>query len=124
MALDTLLINELTNINGYLASGIMDYTGELLASHSVSSKVDLTVIAASFNDSFRANHEVATKVGFGTLEEQVLVTPNGLIVMACSGLSAPIHLHVIALLKRDGNQALAKIALDKIKHRAVEELSK
>jgi predicted regulator of Ras-like GTPase activity (Roadblock/LC7/MglB family) len=123
MALETLL-TELTTINGYLASGIMDYTGELLASHSVSSKIDLTVIAASFNDSYRASHEVATKVGFGALEEQVLITPNGVIVMACSGLNAPIHLHIIALLKRDGNQALTKIALDKIKHKAVEELSK
>jgi predicted regulator of Ras-like GTPase activity (Roadblock/LC7/MglB family) len=119
MAFDTLL-NELKDIDGYLASAIMNFSGGVLVADSKSEKIDLKTIAEGFNNIFRAGHEVAGKVGFNSLEGAVLMTPNGVIIMACSGVNAAAHLHFIVILKRDGNQALAKITLEKIVHQAIE----
>ena len=58
------LLNEMKGVNGYMASAIMDFTGELLASHSSSANIDLQVAGATFNDIFRGAHAAAGKVGF------------------------------------------------------------
>jgi predicted regulator of Ras-like GTPase activity (Roadblock/LC7/MglB family) len=119
MALDTLL-NDLKEVDGYLASAIMSAKGEVLVADSKSEKIDLKTIAEGFNNIFRAGHEVAGKVGFNSLDGAVLMTPNGVIIMACSGVNAAAHLHFIVILKRDGNQALAKMTLEKIVRQAIE----
>jgi hypothetical protein len=43
--------------------------------------------------------------------------------MACSGVDAAVHFHLIAVLTKDGNQALAKMQLDKMIPKIMKELS-
>lgn len=117
------LLSDLKGVKGYQASAIMNFTGEVLASDSTSSSTDLSVVGATFNDIFRAAHEAAGKVGFSAANEMVILTPGGLIVMLCTGVNADVHLHVIAVLDRDGNQALAKMTMEKIGPLAMAELS-
>ena len=113
---------ELKSIKGYLASGVMQYTGELLASDSASTSIDLGLVGATFNDIFRSAHEVCEKIGLESAHEMILNTPKGVIVMFCTGVNSKAHLHLITVLAADGNQALAKMQMEKIGPQIVEEV--
>ncbi len=120
MALDAYL-DDFKNIKGYMASAIMNFTGEILASDS-NSKMDLGVVGATFNDIFRSAHEAAGKVGFSAANEMIIQTPNGVIVMMCTGVNSDVHLHMVCVLAKDGNQALAKMTMEKVGPKAMAEL--
>ena len=106
-------LGEIKSVKGYLASGIMQHTGELLASDSAASNIDLGMVGATFNDIFRSAHEVCEKIGLEAAQEMVLNTPKGLIIMRCSGVASKAHVHLITILTSDGNQALAKMQMEK-----------
>ncbi|MHB8799505.1 MAG: response regulator [Thermoanaerobaculia bacterium] len=117
------LLEDLKGTKGYIASGILNYTGEVLAVHSVSDKVNLDSVAAVFNDVFRGAHEASAKIGLDATRFMTLQTPKGLVLMACSGTTAAAHVHMIAILEESGNQALARMTIDKLLPRAVEQLA-
>ncbi len=121
MNLDALL-DELKGVNGYAASAIMDFTGEMLASHSSTANIDLEVAGATFNDIFRSAHAAAGKVGFKSANDLVVQTPEGVIIMMCTGVEQKAHLHLITILAKDGNQALAKMAMHKIAPKVMEQV--
>lgn len=100
-------------VKGYLATGIMQYTGELLAGHSLTESINLGIVGATFNDIFRSAHEVCSKIGLEACREMVLYTPRGIVLMMCTGTKAKVHLHLITVLSADGNQALAKMQMEK-----------
>jgi predicted regulator of Ras-like GTPase activity (Roadblock/LC7/MglB family) len=116
------LLDELKGVNGYVASAIMDFTGEMLASNSTTTDVDLQVAGATFNDIFRSAHAAAGKVGFKSANDLVVQTPEGVIIMMCTGVEEKAHLHLITILAKDGNQALAKMAMHKIAPKVMEQL--
>lgn len=104
---------DIKTVKGYQASGVMHFTGELLASDSVASNIDLGLVGATFNDVFRTAHEVCDKIGLESAHEMVLITPRGIVVMLCSGAKSKTHFHIITILTSDGNQALAKMQMEK-----------
>lgn len=122
MALDKYL-QDLQDINGYKASAIMNFTGEILQSHSADPKIDLAVMGATFNDIFRQAHTASTKVGLDACSESVITTPKGTIIMRCSGVNEKVHFHTIAILAKDGNQALMKMKLEKMQSGVMNELA-
>ena len=122
MSIDALL-GDLKGIKGYMASAIMSFTGEILASDTLKTQVDLAIVGATFNDIFRSAHEAAGKVGFSAANEMVIQTPNGIVVMLCTGVNSSVHLHVICVLEKEGNQALAKMTMEKIGPKAMNELA-
>lgn len=117
------LLDEIKGVNGYVASAIMDFTGEMLASNSSSAAVDLQVAGATFNDIFRSAHAAAGKVGFKSANDLVVQTPEGVIIMMCTGVEQKAHLHLITILAKDGNQALAKLAMHKIAPKVMDQLA-
>jgi len=117
------LIGELRGINGYKAAGLMDYTGELLVQDSADTSIDLDLASATFNDIFRGAHEAAGKVGLQATTEMLLNTPNGEIVMMCSGVKTDPHIHLIAVLEKGGNHALTKMTMKKLLPKFLKELS-
>jgi predicted regulator of Ras-like GTPase activity (Roadblock/LC7/MglB family) len=121
MSLENLLA-ELKSVKGYKAAGIMTFTGEMLASDTADSSIDLDVVGATFNDIFRGAHEASGKVGLQSAKETIIQTPNGTIVMFCSGVDSPVHFHVISVLDADGNQALAKLSMEKLMPKIMTEL--
>jgi predicted regulator of Ras-like GTPase activity (Roadblock/LC7/MglB family) len=121
MSLEALL-DDIKGVNGYMASAIMDFTGEMLASNSLTTSVDLQVVGATFNDIFRGAHAAAGKVGFKVASDLIINTPEGTIVMMCTGTEQKSHLHLITILGKDGNQALAKMAMHKIAPLAMAQL--
>ena len=52
-----------------------------------------------------------------------IMTEEGIVMMACSGEESRVHIHVFAILEKDGNQALAKMALNKLVPEIVEEIA-
>ena len=43
--------------------------------------------------------------------------------MRCSGVKAKVHYHSIVIMNADGNQALAKMEMEKMVPKVMEELS-
>ncbi len=121
MALESYL-DEFKEIKGYLASGIMDFTGELLAMHATNDKTPIEAAGATFNDIFRSAHAASEKLGLEACHSLVVTTPKGLIVMACSGVESAAHFHMITVLGEGGNQALTKITMDKLTPQIMKEL--
>lgn len=122
MALDSYL-QEFRDIKGYIASGIMDFTGEALVTDSTQTGVDLEATGAVFNDIFRGAHEASIKIGLEACRKMTIATPRGLVVMECSGVDAASHLHFIVVLAEDGNHALARKTMEKIVPKVVAEMS-
>jgi len=117
------IIGELRGINGYKAAGLMDFTGELLIQDSSDNSIDLELASATFNDIFRSAHEAAGKVGLQATTEMLLDTPNGEIVMMCSGVTTDPHIHLITVLEKGGNHALTKMTMRKMIPKFLKELS-
>ena len=122
MALESYL-NNLKKINGYKASAIMNFTGEVLVQDTMDNNIDLGLVGATFNDIFRTAHEASAKIGLDACKESVITTPKGVIIMRCSGVKAKVHYHSIVIMNADGNQALAKMEMEKMVPKVMEELS-
>lgn len=116
-------LQDFKEIKGYIASGIMDFTGEILASDSTNSHVDLAAVGAVFNDIFRTAHEASQKIGLEACRNLVLNTPKGIIVMECSGVDSARHVHMIAVLQEGGNQALVKVTIARVLPKIVADLT-
>jgi len=116
-------LEEFKGIKGYIATGIMEFTGEILASHTANPRVDLAATGAVFNDIFRAAHEASGKIGLDACRNMTITTPKGVIVMECSGPDKKPHLHMIAILEESGNQALAKMTISKVLPKILSDLS-
>jgi CheY-like chemotaxis protein len=113
MTIDALL-DGLRWIKGYKASALMNFTGEILISDSIDSNVDLENIGPVFNDVLRDAEEASEKIDIEPCLELTLKTSKAMVVMCCSGKATSIHFHLIAILEKDGNQALAKLELAKL----------
>jgi len=121
MALESFL-DEFKDIKGYLASGIMDFTGQVLATHSTSDTIPVEAAGATFNDIFRSAHAASEKIGLEACRTLVVTTPRGLILMECFGVKSAAHFHLIVVLAAEGNQALAKMTMDKLVPQIMDEL--
>lgn len=122
MALESYL-ERFKKINGYKASAIMNFTGEILAQDSNDPNIDLGLVGATFNDIFRTAHEASDKIGLEACREAAISTPKGIIIMRCSGVKSKVHYHTIAIFSADGNQALAKMEMEKMIPAVMEELA-
>lgn len=122
----TTLENMFTNlrcIKGYKTAALMNFSGEILLADSFdAANYDLENIGPVFNDVFRSAEEAAHRVGLNACIELVMKTPGGLVVMCCSGMGASVHFHLIALLDKDGNQALTKMQMAKLVPLILQEL--
>ncbi len=122
----TTLENMFTNlrcIKGYKTAALMNFSGEILIADALDAATyDLENIGPVFNDVFRSAEEAAQKIGLNACIELVMRTASGLVVMCCSGMGASVHFHLIALLDKDGNQALTKMQMAKLVPLILQEL--
>lgn len=99
---------------GYKAAAIMTYTGELLAHDTVDVNIDLDKVGVVFNNIFRSAHDASSKIGLDACLESTIMTPEGAIIMHCSGIDAPIHFHIMVITSVDGNLPMVKMELNRI----------
>ncbi len=112
-ALETTL-STLRSINGYQASMLLNFTGEVLAIDSINHKLDYATVGSVLNYIFNISHGALTKIDLGLCNEVSLKAANGLVIMSCSGVDSPAHFHIMVVLDKDGNQALTKIEINQI----------
>ncbi|XCN72598.1 MAG: response regulator [Candidatus Electrothrix aestuarii] len=117
------LLKKLRSIKGYKGAGIMDFTGETIASDCLDAHIDIASIGAVFNDVFRSAQETAESLGVHTCTELVLKTNECIIILCGSGSESVVPFHLIAVLDKDGNQALTRMQLTKIVPLAARELN-
>ena len=117
------IFDDIKQINGYMGVGLSQYTGELLLFNKSDSNINIEETSIIFNDVFRDTHALSKKLSLGHTEIMEISTEKSKILMACSGENTPVHLHLFAIFKEDGNVALAKMILPKIMNKAVSELS-
>ena len=110
-------------IKGYKNAALMNFSGEILIADATETDSELENIGPVFNDLLRSAEEAADKVGLASCLELVLRTQGGVVVMCCSGADSPVHFHLIALLDKDGNQALTKMQLAKLVPVIMKELA-
>jgi hypothetical protein len=122
MTLDT-LIEQLNYMDGYMASAIINANGQILFAHSSLLESDLTILAESMNTIFHDHHLESAKEPHHCVKKSIVTVPNGIHLVACLGVHAPVHLHFIVMLDRNGNQELMKIALDKIIAKTLEMIA-
>jgi hypothetical protein len=113
MALEELL-QDLTKLHGYLGSAILNANGEVVVSDSASAALDFGTLTRTLSDILTGMHEAAAAVGFRKGHEIAVQTGGGVLLLHCNGGAGQAHMHVICLLRPEGNQALAKMALHKI----------
>lgn len=113
MLSDTLL-NDLKQVGGYKASGVMDHSGDILVSDSQDETTELAIVGATFNDIFRSAQEACGKIGFERANELQIKTPRGVVLMRGSGQDSETPVHLIAVLDVDGNYALMKMMMAKL----------
>ena len=117
------ILERLRGIKGYKGSGIMNFTGETIAADSLDSSLDLASAGAVFNDVFRSAQETAEISGLHVCHELTLKTRDCIIILCSSGVESAVPFHLIAVLDKDGNQALTKMQLAKIIPLAAQELN-
>jgi len=117
-------ILKLRKIKGYKASGVLAYTGKILARDSVDPKIDLDVVGSTFNDILQESHEASENVGLEACLEIAINTPKGVIVIRCSGVDAPVHFHLMVVMDSDENLGRVKIELDRFIELVMEEISR
>jgi predicted regulator of Ras-like GTPase activity (Roadblock/LC7/MglB family) len=101
----------------------MNFTGETIAADSLDSSLDLASAGAVFNDVFRSAQESAEISGLHVCHELTLKTRDCIIILCSSGVESAVPFHLIAVLDKDGNQALTKMQLAKIIPLAAQELN-
>lgn len=108
-------LKELRSIKGYVASSILSWTGDALAADTVDATLDAPLLATMCNDVFNSAHECASRIDpGGECKETIVTTPTAVVILRCSGKSSRAHFHIGCILSKDGNQALARMMLDKL----------
>ncbi len=113
----------LKDIKGYMASGVMSFTGEMLANDSADVTLDLALVGATFNDIFRSAHEASSKIGLDYANEMTIETPKGNVIMFCSGVDAKVHFHLIGVVSHEGNEALMNMQMKRLIEPILNELA-
>ena len=107
------LLENFRSIKGFMAAGILDFTGDVLEIATESEEIDLAMVGATYTDTFRNAIEASGKIGLEEAYEMTVVTPKGVIIMGSTGVDASINAIMIVILDAGGNQALTKILMKK-----------
>jgi predicted regulator of Ras-like GTPase activity (Roadblock/LC7/MglB family) len=116
------LFADIRTTNGYLASGLMTFTGDLIYSQSNDATIDVELVGATLNDIFRSAHAASNQLTGHPCSQLIIQTPASHIIMNCSGVDSVAHLHSIVVVKSDGNRTLIELNVKKMLPKAIEEI--
>jgi len=120
-------MKKLRNVNGYLGSAILNYSGETLYIDEENTGADIAYAAAIFNDSFRQINEASLDVGFSDVSSFETKTEDGhVFLMKSAGAQSDdsyAKIDIFCIVRDDGNIALAKMIMDKSSKVISQELS-
>lgn len=117
------LLTDLHAVNGYLASAFLTFDGIVIAEHATDPTIHVQIVSAIINDILASAHEASAGIGLQACTEVVIHAAGGMVIVECSGVDAPVHLHCISVMKSDGNRTLMELEIKKALARIVAELS-
>ena len=117
------LFADIRTTNGYLAGGLMTFTGDLIYAQSNDATIDVEVVGATLNDIFRNAHAASIQLTGNPCRELIIQTPAVHIIMNCSGVDSLAHVHSIVVVKSDGNRTLMELHVKKMLPKAMEEVA-
>lgn len=113
---------DLRDIRGYLGSGVLDATGDLLAADSVDG-VDIALMGALYTDLLRSADEASRRLGMAGCNSTTLHTDQGVVVLRRVERVEYPPVYLIGVVKPDGNPALLRMQLDQLAPRVLARLA-
>ncbi|MFP4477080.1 MAG: response regulator [Desulfatibacillaceae bacterium] len=107
------LLHGLTKVKGYRTSAIVSGSGEVLAMDGDPGSLDMAALCAAFNDVMEQARNAAGSTGLDGCRHAAFTTPAGVVMLTAPEVQSPAF-HVLALLTAEGNQALARIRMEKL----------
>jgi DNA-binding response OmpR family regulator len=101
------------DIGGYLGSGVFTPQGEMLEGTTEISGIHFETAGSMIHDMLLNAKKVSETSGFGNCDMLQLDTEMGIILAKCFN-DGKIHFHTVLVIKKDGNVAMAKIAMKKV----------
>jgi hypothetical protein len=119
-------MKKLQNVNGYLGSAILNYSGETLFVENEGTGTDIAYSATIFNDAFRMISETSLDIGFSEASFIEAKTQDGHVFLMKSAGNysgdAYSKIDIFTIFRDDGNIALAKMVIDKTAETISKEL--
>ncbi len=106
------ILKTLSDVKGYLGSGVFTPQGELLEGTADISGIQFEQAGSLIHDALSDSRKMTKEIGFGKLDMLQLYTEMGIIFAVCHD-EADMHFHTILVIKTDGNIAMAKLKLKK-----------
>ena len=120
-------MEKLRKVNGYLASAILNYSGETLYIDEENTGTDVAFASAIFNDAFRAINEASLDIGFSDVSSLETKTEDGHVFLIKSASSTQsdnfTKIDIFCIMRDDGNIALAKMVIEKLALQFSQELN-
>lgn len=116
-------LDELKGIKGYVAIGILNFVGEVMAYDSQEDHLQFRSLSALFTDIFRNTHETVLNNGLGECLELTVHTSGKIVLMTSSGLSSRLRFYVFGIINTTGNWYYMKMQLNDFAARIIKELS-
>ena len=108
---------KLKNVNGYLGSAVLNYSGETLYIDEENTGTDIGFASAIFNDAFRSVNEASLDIGFSDISSFETKTEDGHVFLMKSTRTATeenfAKIDIFCIFRDDGNIALAKMIIEK-----------
>jgi CheY-like chemotaxis protein/predicted regulator of Ras-like GTPase activity (Roadblock/LC7/MglB family) len=108
------VLTRLRNVTGYRGSAIVDESGEVVLQDAGASGLDLEWCAAMALELIRNAQKTSAETGLGAVNEVIIAAEAGTLLCQSAG-AAGDRFHALVVLGPDGNRALAKITLKKMR---------
>jgi hypothetical protein len=110
------LINELSEIRGYKAAGIMACDGELLYSYApnLAGNYNLSDFMKVLNNLFAHTCTLTEDSSFGSCTEMSLKTGDEIVIIRCSCKDSLLGVRIFVLIEEQGNIAILHRQLGKL----------
>lgn len=116
-------LDELKGIKGYVAVGILNFVGEVMAYDSQEERLQFRSLGAFFTDIFRDTHETVLNNGLGECLELAVHASGKIVLMNSSGLSSKMRFYVFGVIDTTGNWYYMKMQLKEFTARIIKEFS-
>jgi len=110
----------LHDIPGYMGAGVYTPEGKMLAGVTEIEGINFEIASLLFHDTFLIVDNRSQESGFGKTDLLQINTEKGIVLIKCYRESLT-HFHLVLVVKRSGNIAMARLMLDKAAEMIKEE---
>ncbi|MBU0479899.1 MAG: response regulator [Proteobacteria bacterium] len=117
------LLTGLSNIQEFVAAGVLSPTGQLLTHTSTDQNLDLEMLAENFNKLFRKIRKTSTKISFEKLKETLFTFEGRSVIIRRSAPTEEIRFHLMVIMESSLNLDLVDRVMDDFQSRVQKKIS-